>query len=193
MNTKPFNLLNPRMAVPQSGIQTQDRILVERLKEGEPGAIDEIVEKYKRPLFAFILRMIDNHATAEDIFQETWLRVIRHIRGFRGDSRFSTWLFQIALNLCRNAIRKKSRRFVPLEEAESIAVEPRVDAERIFEAERVRKVVASLPRKMREVIVLRYYHDLSEMEISEIVGSPVGTIKSRIYRAHIIIRQKMET
>ncbi len=180
------------MVVPQSGVRCQDRILVERLKEGESDAVDEIVEKYKRPLFAFILRMINNHATAEDIFQETWLRVIRYVKDFRGDAQFSTWLFQIALNLCRNTMRKKSYRFVSLDEAETIVVDPGVDDRRILETERVRKVVTGLSPKMREVIVLRYYHDLNEREISEIVGSPVGTVKSRLHRAQIIIRRKME-
>ena len=180
-----------RMEEPQGYIDEQ--ALVERLKNGDEYAVNQIVEKYKNPLFAFILRIVDNHALAEDIFQETWLSMIRHIRGFRGDSLFSTWLFQIALNQSRNALKKVKRRdFVPLEYVESVADEPIVNAEEILKAEQVRALITGLPIKMREVIVLRFYHDLSEKEISGIVGAPVGTVKSRLHRASGILRKKIE-
>ena len=173
----------------------QDHTPIERLKEGDSEAIDEMVEEYKGPLFAFIMRMVNNHAVAEDIFQETWLRVIRHIKSFRGESKLSTWLFQIALNLCRNAERRKGRWLhVPIEEQnESLSYEPGLDAERVLKAQQVRKIVAELPSKMREVIVLRYFHDLSEQEIAHVVGCPVGTVKSRNRRASEIIRKKWES
>ncbi len=171
----------------------EDFALVERLKQGEPGAIDEAVRTYRKPLYSFIVRMVENRETADDVFQETWLRVIRHIGSFRGDSRFTTWLFQIALNQCRNVLRKQSRRsFVPIEDvSQSLAVEPEVDADRILDATRVKKMLASLPVKMREVLILRYYHDKSEQEIAEIIGAPVGTVKSRIHRATSMLRDKM--
>ena len=172
----------------------EDFALVERLKQGEPGAIDEAVRTYRKPLYSFIVRMVENRETADDVFQETWVRVIRHIGSFRGDSRFTTWLFQIALNQCRNVLRKQSRRsFVPIEDvSQSLAVEPEVDADRILDATRVKKMLASLPVKMREVLILRYYHDKSEQEIAEIIGAPVGTVKSRIHRATSMLRDKME-
>ncbi len=81
-------------------------MLVERLRSGDPGAIDEIVERYKHPVYAFIIRMIGNRDTADDLFQETWLRVVRSAGSFRGDAKISTWLFQIALNQCRDHIRR---------------------------------------------------------------------------------------
>ena len=87
----------------------EEQELVARLKADDPGAVDEIVEKYKRQLFAFILRMIGNYESAEDIFQETWLRAVRSVKHFRGESRFSTWLFQIAANLCRDSIRRSKK------------------------------------------------------------------------------------
>ncbi len=170
----------------------EEHELIDRLREGDYGAIDEIIENYKNPLFAFILRIVNSHADAEDIFQETWLRVIRYISKFRGESKFSTWLFQIALNLCRDTKRKKKRWIsVPIEDYEnSLACEPEIDPVRIIKAQQVRKIVAELPAKMREVIVLRYYHDLNDQEISEIVKCPIGTVKSRFYRASEIIRIK---
>ena len=169
----------------------EEQELVARLKADDPGAIDEIVEKYKRQLFAFILRMIGNHETAEDIFQETWMRVVRSVKHFRGDSRFSTWLFQIAGNLCRDSLRKSKKGIlVPLEEADSVTCEPGVDPFRIMEAEQVRRAVNELPIKMREVIVLRYFHDMTDSEISQVIGCPLGTVKTRFHRAIKILSVK---
>lgn len=170
-----------------------ERILVERLQQGDPGAIDEVVDRYQKQLYCFIVRLVNDKTVAEDIFQDTWLRVIRNIRFFRGEARFSTWLFQIALNLCRNLARQKARRsFVPLEEAADLAEDPEVDAVKILQAQKVRNMVSSLPVKMREVIVLRYYHDFSDMEIAEITGNPSGTVKSRLHRATLMLRSKIE-
>lgn len=169
----------------------KDQVIIDRLKAGDSGVIDEIVDKYKNPLFAFIIRMVNNYDLAEDIFQETWIRVIRHIHTFRGDAKFSTWLFQIAGNLCRDMIRKNKRRsYVPLDEAKEILRTPSDSIEDSSRMEFVREIVAGLPVKMREVIVLRYYHDFSIKEISEILRCSEGTVKSRTFRAIEIIRKK---
>lgn len=168
-----------------------EHAFIERLKAGDPGVIDDIVEQYKDPLFAFIVRIVNNYDAAEDIFQETWIRVIRHINSFRGDAKFSTWLFQIARNVYRDAMRKKKDLcFISIEEAEELTCDPEVDAVNIIEMEYVRNIVAGLPIKMKEVIVLRYYHDLNINEISGILGCSAGTVKSRIFRASGIIRKK---
>lgn len=166
--------------------------LIGRVKDGDARAVDELVETYKRPLFAFILRMIDNHETAEDIFQETWIRVIRYIGNFRGDAKFTTWLFQIALNLCRDELRRKSRATLDSidDHVHHLSQDPDVNPEKMMRAEQVRKVVNDLPDKMREVILLRYYHDMTDSEIACVVGCPEGTVKSRFYRASEILRNK---
>ena len=170
----------------------QEHTLIGRLKAGDHGAIDEIVEIYKKPLFSFIVRMVNNNASAEDIFQETWIKVIRYVGKFRGDAKFSTWLFQIALNQCRDTLRKEKRVIhVPIEDYEDfLHYEPKTDPYRIMKTQKVRKIVTDLPVKMKEVVILRYFHNLNEYEISEVVGSPVGTVKSRLYRASEIIRKK---
>lgn len=135
--------------------------------------------------------MVNNYDAAEDIFQETWIRVIRHISSFRGDAKFSTWLFQIARNLYRDSMRKKRGLFyISIEETEELTSESTVDMTNINEMEYVRKIVAGLPVKMKEVIVLRYYHDLKIKEISKVLGCSPGTVKSRIFNALKIIRKK---
>ncbi len=173
-------------------IENEDA-LVDRLQSGAPDAIDEAVDAFSKPLYAFILRLVSDTAAAEDIFQETWIRVIRHIGGFRRQARFSTWLFQIALNQCRSAMQRSGRReYVALEDAPDLAQDPDVDAESILRAEKVRKIVDSLPPKMREVVVLRFYNEKTEQEIAEILNCPLGTVKSRLHRAMIFLKEKMD-
>lgn len=177
----------------ERGFEEESALILE-LKQNNPEVVDQVVERFSKPLFAFIMRMIDDQATAEDIFQDTWIRVIRNIGSFRGDCRFSTWLFQIALNLCRNQMRRKARRsFVGIEEASNLADDPGVDGIKILQAQKVRRLVASLPPKMREVIVLRYYHNKTDVEIAEVTGLPPGTVKSRIHRATELLRSKIES
>lgn len=177
----------------ERGFEEESALILE-LKQNNPEVVDQVVERFSKPLFAFIMRMIDDQATAEDIFQDTWIRVIRNIGSFRGDCRFSTWLFQIALNLCRNQMRRKARRsFVGIEEASNLADDPEVDGMKILQAQKVRRLVASLPPKMREVIVLRYYHNKTDVEIAEVTGLPPGTVKSRIHRATELLRSKIES
>lgn len=177
----------------ERGFEEESALILE-LKQNNPEVVDQVVERFSKPLFAFIMRMIGDQATAEDIFQDTWVRVIRNIGTFRGDCRFSTWLFQIALNLCRNQMRRKARRsFVGIEEASNLADDPEVDGMKILQAQKVRRLVASLPPKMREVIVLRYYHNKTDVEIAEVTGLPPGTVKSRIHRATDLLRRKIES
>jgi RNA polymerase sigma-70 factor, ECF subfamily len=170
----------------------QEKILIERMQAGDHKAVDEIFERYKGPLFGFIVRIIHDNDAAEDVFQETFIKMVRYIGKFKGNSKFSTWLFQIALNQCRDTLRKgKNKTFVPVEDyEESLSIEPAADPYRIMKSQRVRAIVDSLPDKMRETVVLRYFHDMSEHEIAEIVGCPEGTVKSRLFRAAGIIRKK---
>ena len=177
----------------ERGFEDESALILE-LKQNNPEAVDQVVDRFSKPLFVFIMRMVDNQATAEDIFQDTWVRVIRNIGSFRGDCRFSTWLFQIALNLCRNLMRHKARRsFVGIEEASNLAEDPEVDGMKILQAQKVRRLIASLPPKMREVIVLRYYHEKTDVEIAEVTGLPPGTVKSRLHRATELLRSKIES
>ena len=171
--------------------QTDERILIDRLRAGDRGAVEEIVERYKRPVFAFIIRMIGNRETAEDLFQETWLRVVRSAGSFRGDAKISTWLFRIALNLCRDHVRRAGKYTeIPLDDIEPLTCGPGIDPIRMLQAEEVKSMVMELPVKMREVIVLRFYHDLDDREIAAAVGCPAGTVKTRYHRAVNILSKK---
>jgi RNA polymerase sigma-70 factor, ECF subfamily len=171
---------------------TDDQTLIECLHERGRDAVEEIVERFSRPIFSFIVRMIGNRDVAEDIFQETWLRVIRSAGSFRGDSKVSTWLFQIALNLCRDHIRKvRKYKEIPLDDMEQLlTIEPAIDPIQMLTAQEVRHMIMELPTKMREVIVLHFYHDLDNQEIAMVVGCPQGTVKTRYHRAIKILLRK---
>lgn len=158
----------------------RDAELVRRLAEGDEEALQELLQRYERPLSHFIYRHTGGR-DVEDLYQETWLRVVREAYRFDSQRRFSTWLFQIAVNLCRDRHRRLSHREavgspvdVPGPDAGFGDVEARVDLERLLQ---------HLPEVQREVLILRYYHDYSEADVAEIVGCPKGTVKSRLHQA----------
>ncbi len=153
-------------------------MLIAEVARGGEAALEELLQRYQRPLSAFLWRQTGGR-DVEDLYQETWLRVVRHAARFDPERRFSTWLFQIGVNLCRDWHRRR-----PLEPAE-ITVEPghageSVRTEAGIDAERL---LASLSVEHREVVVLRYYHDLSENDVSRILEIPKGTVKSRMHNA----------
>ncbi len=166
--------------------------LIRRLQDGDRDAVDDLVRLYSDPVYAFIYRMMGDADDADDLFQETWIRAVRALPGFRGESKLTTWLYRIAMNCCRDAARSRARRpTVPLEEVENLlARDPDVDPIRLLTAREVRTMLAELPQAMREVVVLKFYHDLTETEIASIAGCPEGTVKSRLFRAAGILREK---
>ena len=170
-----------------------EQTLVERLMGGDPEAVDDLVDVYKDRLFAFILRTVGDYTLAEDVFQEMWIKVIRRINTFRGDSKLSTWLFQVALNTVRDAMRKKGRHtFVDIDEVAQLPSNDSIDVDGMARTEQVKLLIDSLPEKMREVVVLKYYHDLMDAEIAEIAGIPEGTVKSRLHRANGIMKERWQ-
>jgi RNA polymerase sigma-70 factor (ECF subfamily) len=162
-----------------------------RVQAGDEGALATLMDRYKGPLYGFLYRRVGD-AAADDLFQESWLRVVRARDRFDPRRRFSTWVFQIANNLCRDRGR---RRAVETRHLENLArsqpsapqqmaappIELRLDMRRHLEA---------LPERLREVLVLRYYQQLSERDIAEILMIPRGTVKSRLHAAVKALRAK---
>jgi RNA polymerase sigma-70 factor (ECF subfamily) len=154
-----------------------DEELVGRLAEGHEPALRELLERYERPLSSFLYRQTGGR-DVEDLYQETWIRVARNATGFDRSKRFSTWLFQIAVNLARDWHRKRAREDGrPVEELGTSPLqrtEAGIDARRLLER---------LPEAQREVVILRYYHDLTEEQVAEVLDCPKGTVKSRMHNA----------
>lgn len=154
-----------------------------RVQAGDPQALSALIDRWRGPLYAFLWRRAGDGA--DDLFQESWIRVARARDRFDRTRRFSTWLFQIANNLCRDRWRRLDARRRALDSfhQETLAggrdmVEPSLPADT-----KLARRLETLPERLREVLVLRYYQDQSEAEIAEILGIPRGTVKSRLHAA----------
>ena len=155
-----------------------DEALIAAVAGGDGSALAELCRRWERPLFRFIDRHTGGR-DVEDLYQETWLRVVRAARRFDPRRRFSTWLFQIALNLCRDWHRRPPPEPADLAAVDAVAAtDGRVDA-----ALDARRLLAALPEAQRSAVVLRYYHDLDEAEMADVLGCPRGTVKSRLHHA----------
>lgn len=153
------------------------------VQAGDPQALAALIDRWRGPLYAFLWRRAGDGA--DDLFQESWIRVARARDRFDRSRRFSTWLFQIANNLCRDRWRRLDARRRALDSfEEETRVSGRDVAEPLLPADtRLARRLEALPERLREVLVLRYYQDQSEAEIAEILGIPRGTVKSRLHAA----------
>ncbi len=170
-----------------------DEELLASVQAGDTRSLGILVERWERPLFRFVYRMLPKREEAQDICQETFLKVASKSGLFRKGSRFSTWMYQIALNLTRDYLRKKSRwsnlvveaadgreeRAPALESGR--AVTPDLELERKDTKETVRRALARLPADQREVLVLKEYQGMKFREIAELLSCPESTVKSRMY------------
>jgi RNA polymerase sigma-70 factor (ECF subfamily) len=179
-----------------------DEQLLARLKAGETEAFDLLFQKYGPPLLNFINRIVGDRDRAEDLLQETFLRVLRHLAHYRPEARFSTWIYRIATNLCYNELRTRRRhRLVSIDGGGGAAIEstlsgsgrksddPHASVVLDEEVRQVEEAIRSLPENERIVLVLRFYDEHSYAEIAEILACPVGTVKSRLHAAVRRLRQ----
>lgn len=160
---------------------------------GDTEAWGEIVLRYKDAVFGLCLGFLRNRADAEDLTHDTFIRAYENLRRYRLDKRFSTWLFTVAANLCRNQLRH--RRYHPVvspPDQISGGADPAVVIAREARHERVRAGLDSLPYAYRAPLVLRYYNDLSYKEIAEVLSLPEGTVKTRIHRAKVMLKERIE-
>jgi RNA polymerase sigma-70 factor (ECF subfamily) len=187
-----------------------DARLVERLVARDERAFTTLVRAYERRVFALVLRMIGNRAEAEDLAQEVFVQVFKAIGSFRGEAKLSTWIYRIAINLCKNRSKYLRVRHAG-EEVELEALQERVpmgDAKgaNVAHVERpdemvsgkqverlVQEAILELEPSFRECLVLRDVEDLSYDEIGAITGLPEGTVKSRIHRARAQLKALVES
>lgn len=172
---------------------TTDEQMVERALTGDPEAFGEIVRRWERRIFALSFGMLGREEDARDATQETFLAAFRNLRGFRGEAKVSSWLHRIAVNQCITRQRRaKVRSETALEdEAEKnaavFALPADVSPARIAEHREtsivVRKAVSALPPDLRQVVVMKEFEELTFQEISDVLGVPLSTVKSRLYTA----------
>ncbi|MEE9304913.1 MAG: sigma-70 family RNA polymerase sigma factor [bacterium] len=168
----------------------RDAFLVEQCRAGDEEACEALVRQYQERVFALISRMTGDPDRVEDIAQEVFLKAFRSLKSFRGGSRFYTWLYRITVNTVLNTMRSQGRRqetsldaLGGLEVQADADMEPAEVTARLELARRVREAIDQLEEPYRVIIYLRELEDLSYEEIAEVVELPVGTVKSRLFRA----------
>jgi RNA polymerase sigma-70 factor (ECF subfamily) len=175
-----------------------DEELVAAFQGGDAAAFDVLVRRWERKIQGAVYRMLRSEEEAQDVCQEAFLKAFRGLGTFRGQARFSSWLYQIALNLCRDRMRrKKGKTWVSLDEIGETAQAARGPSvlELVETGDLSRRVVAAmsaLPDEQREVIVLKEYEGRTFPEIAEILDVPVSTVKTRLYRGLTQLRRRLE-
>ncbi len=174
-----------------------DRELVRLCQEGETEAFGRLVQSYKVEIFCRIFRWVGQKELAEEIAQEVFLKAFRDLKNFRGEAKFSTWLFQIALNRCRDFWRSKQRLPPPgpaLEEIQLEDLAPGADEEmeRRRRVQELRQALSKLKPKYREALSLRYITGLSNSEIAELTQEGLSNVKMRVARGLSQLRKELE-
>lgn len=164
-----------------------EKRLVRRLQSGEAPAFEEFVDLYGGRIHHLVRRYVDNPADAEDVTQEIFCDLHRSIGAYRGDSALATWVYRVALNHCLKHLQRRRAEVLPLEEQQLPCDDRRSDPERSAThaelSEQLRKALARLSDPHSEVVVLCEMHGLTYKECAEVVGIPVGTVKSRLSTA----------
>jgi len=180
----------PRVARRPSSLPT-DEELIALFRDGDPSAFEELVKRHEQRIYNLCLRMLGKPEDARDATQETFLAALRRLSGFRGDSRFSTWLHRVAVNSCYDTLRRRQRR-----PEEALPDEPGPApgdlAESAAEAVDVRQALLRIPEDFRTVLILHDVQDVGYEEIAEILGVPVGTVKSRLHRGRVAMGQLLQ-
>ena len=185
-----------------SDFQISDEILIKKFQEGDVGAYNQLVNRFKDRLLNFIYRFVNDLDLAEDLVQDTLLKLYTHKDSYQEIAKFSTWLYTIAANLARTELRKKKRRKtfsvteLSRDDREFIIASSDVDPSEDLSSENfeksVQRALAELPDDFKTIIILRDIQELSYDEISKIVDVPLGTVKSRINRGRVKLQQLLK-
>jgi RNA polymerase sigma-70 factor (ECF subfamily) len=182
-------------------VELTDQYLIERVLAGETEAYSTLVRRWERHIYGVTLRMLGHAEDARDATQETFISAYTNLKNFRGDAKFSSWLYRIALNVCHSRLRRQTRRRdASLEQQyEEVGFEPAspdtgID-DRIMDdqvSEHVRRALRAIPAEMRQVIVMKEYEGLKFHEIAEVLDIPVSTVKTRMYTGLRELRKRLE-
>ncbi|MDP2170266.1 MAG: RNA polymerase sigma factor RpoE [Rhodocyclaceae bacterium] len=186
------------------GEREADLVLVERVQSGDQEAFGLLVSKYQRKLLRLVMRFVRDSAEAEDVTQEAFIKAYRALPGFRGESAFYTWLYRIGVNTAKNWLVARSRRMPTVSEIASDDTNDIDDGgllrddttpEQILMSKQIGETVNAamdaLPEDLRTAIALREIEGLSYEEIAQVMDCPIGTIRSRIFRAREAIAGKL--
>lgn len=184
----------------ESDLEPSDTQIIERTLGGEPDAFNLLVRRWERQIYGLTLRMLGRDEEAKDATQETFLSAYRNLSKFRGDAKFSSWIYRIALNICNTKLRGRSKFAISLDEQrEATGFEVAADEDdlgRGIQQEQVtrhvRRALQGLPSEMRQVIIMKEYEGLKFSEIADILGIPISTVKTRMYTGLSQLRKRLE-
>jgi RNA polymerase sigma-70 factor (ECF subfamily) len=179
-----------------------DDELVARSIGGDAESFNQLILRWERPIYALAYRVIGREEDARDVCQETFLRAFRALPGFKGQAKFSSWLYRIALNLCRDWIRRQRR--APMmqlpegvdagellaETGPSESIEDLVGRRQLSAV--VEEAMTLLPEEQRTAIILKEYHGMTFQEIADMQGCPLSTVKTRLYQGLTVLRRHLE-
>ncbi len=180
-----------------------DDELVARSVGGDVDSFNQLILRWERPIYALAYRVIGREEEARDVSQEAFLRAYRALPGFKGQAKFSSWLYRITLNLCRDWIRKQRRQPVsqlpedadidemaaatgPVESIEDLVARRELTAV-------VEEAMSHLPEEQRTAIILKEYHGMTFQEIADLQGCPLSTVKTRLYQGLSVLRRELES
>ncbi|HET9262942.1 MAG TPA: sigma-70 family RNA polymerase sigma factor [Vicinamibacterales bacterium] len=181
---------------------TTDEELVARSRGGDLDSFNQLVLRWERPIYALAYRVIGREEDARDVAQDAFLRAFRSLHGFKGQAKFSSWLYRITLNLCRDWMRRQRR--APFAQAPEgidlieLATEstPAESIEDLVSRKELGRAVATamsmLPEEQRTAIILKEYHGLTFQEIADLQGCPLSTVKTRLYQGLTVLRRQLE-
>jgi RNA polymerase sigma-70 factor (ECF subfamily) len=179
-----------------------DEELVTRSQGGDVDSFNQLILRWERPIYALAYRVIGREEDARDVCQEAFLRAYRALPGFKGQAKFSSWLYRIALNLCRDWIRRQRR--TPLVEVPegvdptelAVDAEPAESIEDLVARRELSAIVEAamtlLPDEQRTAIILKEYHGMTFQEIADLQGVPLSTVKTRLYQGLSVLRRYLE-
>ncbi|MFH0926598.1 MAG: RNA polymerase sigma factor [bacterium] len=178
---------------------SNDEVLAKAAQRKNKEAFAVLVKKFEKPIFNFIIRLYGNYDVAAELTQETFLRSFQAIKSYDVSHKFSTWLFSIAKNLCIDELRKKNKVIILSADNDTISTElidnTLSDIEFLLKKEKkisLQKLILQLKIKLRTVLILRYFHDMSNQEISETLGININVVKLRLFRAKKVLLKMIE-
>lgn len=186
-------------------VRQDEYAIIERCKQGDISAFDELIRRYEKQIYNFAFRLCGNYDDANDVISEAFIKVFNAIQSFRGDANFSTWLFRIVTNVYLDE-RKRSKghlnipldEYIELEEStvtrqiEDPSPGPIEQLEAKERSDILQEAINSLPDYQRVMVVLFHTQGKSYEEIAEIIGLPIGTVKSRLNRARLALKDKLQ-
>jgi RNA polymerase sigma-70 factor (ECF subfamily) len=183
----------------ESDLELSDIQIIERTLEGETDAFNVLVRRWERQIYGLTLRMLGRDEEAKDATQETFLSAYRNLSKFRGEAKFSSWIYRIALNICNTKLRSRSKFTISLDEQREVSgFELAADTEDLGSGiqqeqitRHVRRALQGLPSEMRQVIIMKEYEGLKFSEIAEVLGIPISTVKTRMYTGLSELRKRL--